>query len=157
MKFKSLVLATTLALPLLSASAATATFSHKQAHLFNDPLAVGALTQNLSFSGLAAGVYDILGTLNAQNLTLGSAELDGKAWDIPSYFSKGKPSAFAYLDVTGKAPVLLTLQGFAQSSATHSGDDSVTQVPEPESYAMLIAGLGLFGTIARRRMKALDA
>jgi len=27
----------------------------------------------------------------------------------------------------------------------------VTAVPEPESYAMLLAGLGLMGTIARRR------
>lgn len=31
---------------------------------------------------------------------------------------------------------------------------SVTAVPEPESYAMLLAGLGLIGTIARRRNKA---
>jgi len=27
----------------------------------------------------------------------------------------------------------------------------VTAVPEPETYAMLLAGLGLMGTIARRR------
>ncbi|MDR7307009.1 hypothetical protein J2X15_002295 [Rhodoferax saidenbachensis] len=123
MKFKSLVLATTLALPMLSASAATAAFSNKQAHLFNDPLAVGAFTQNLSFSGLAAGVYDIFGTLNAQNSTPSMTEL-------------------------------VTFKGFALSSATRSREESVTLVPEPESYAMLMAGLGLFGTIARRRMKA---
>jgi hypothetical protein len=28
---------------------------------------------------------------------------------------------------------------------------AVTQVPEPESYAMFMAGLGLMGFIARRR------
>jgi len=28
---------------------------------------------------------------------------------------------------------------------------SVTAVPEPESYAMMLAGLALMGTIARRR------
>ena len=28
---------------------------------------------------------------------------------------------------------------------------SVTAVPEPETYAMMLAGLGLMGTIARRR------
>ncbi|MDR0701980.1 MAG: FxDxF family PEP-CTERM protein [Azoarcus sp.] len=31
---------------------------------------------------------------------------------------------------------------------------SVTAVPEPETYAMLLAGLGLVGAVARRRMKA---
>lgn len=30
-------------------------------------------------------------------------------------------------------------------------DTSVTAVPEPETYAMMLAGLGLLGTIARRR------
>jgi hypothetical protein len=34
----------------------------------------------------------------------------------------------------------------------HGGDVNVTPaVPEPETYAMLLAGLGLIGTIARRR------
>jgi hypothetical protein len=28
---------------------------------------------------------------------------------------------------------------------------NVSAVPEPESYAMLLAGLGLLGTLARRR------
>ena len=30
----------------------------------------------------------------------------------------------------------------------------VTAVPEPESYAMLLAGLGVMGTVARRRSKS---
>jgi hypothetical protein len=31
---------------------------------------------------------------------------------------------------------------------------NVTPVPEPESYAMMLAGLGLFGFVARRKSKA---
>jgi hypothetical protein len=31
---------------------------------------------------------------------------------------------------------------------------SVTPVPEPESYAMLLAGLGLMGAVVRRRKNA---
>lgn len=156
MKLKSLVLVAALALPMLSASAATSTFSSQQALFFNDPLATGAFTQTVSFSGLSAGLYDIFGTLNAQNLTLSSVELDGKAWDLTSYISKGKPAAFGYLDVTNKAPILLTLKGTALNFAAYSGNLSVTLVPEPESYAMMVAGLGLLGTIARRRIKASD-
>jgi hypothetical protein len=32
----------------------------------------------------------------------------------------------------------------------------VSSVPEPESYAMLLAGLGLVGTIVARRRKSLN-
>jgi hypothetical protein len=36
---------------------------------------------------------------------------------------------------------------------THAQDQiyMVSSVPEPETYAMMLAGLGLMGTIARRR------
>jgi hypothetical protein len=33
----------------------------------------------------------------------------------------------------------------------------VAAVPEPGTYAMLMAGLGIIGGVARRRRKALDA
>ena len=36
----------------------------------------------------------------------------------------------------------------------HGSIKMVSSVPEPESYAMLLAGLGLVGTIARRRTRA---
>jgi hypothetical protein len=32
---------------------------------------------------------------------------------------------------------------------------SVTPIPEPETYAMLLAGLGLMGFVARRRQRKL--
>jgi hypothetical protein len=32
-----------------------------------------------------------------------------------------------------------------------SGDEGVSPIPEPETYAMLLAGLGLIAFIARRR------
>jgi hypothetical protein len=35
-----------------------------------------------------------------------------------------------------------------------TGDISVAAVPEPETYAMFLAGLGLMGAIARRRRQA---
>lgn len=46
-----------------------------------------------------------------------------------------------------------TLTGTATASPLDAGYGfmSVTAVPEPESYAMLLAGLGLMGAIARRR------
>ena len=35
--------------------------------------------------------------------------------------------------------------------AVHDGNINVAAVPEPETYAMMVAGLGLIGAIARRR------
>ena len=38
-----------------------------------------------------------------------------------------------------------------QTSEKHAELASVTAVPEPETYAMLLAGLGLMGLVARRK------
>jgi len=50
-----------------------------------------------------------------------------------------------YLNVTGIAN--------GSSGGLYNGAISVTAVPEPESYAMLLAGLGVMGAIAMRRNK----
>jgi hypothetical protein len=41
--------------------------------------------------------------------------------------------------------------------AVRDGDVAVTPVPEPETYAMMLVGLGLIGGIARRRKQKLSA
>ena len=38
-----------------------------------------------------------------------------------------------------------------RSTGTYTGGINVAAVPEPETYAMLLAGLGLIGFTARRR------
>lgn len=52
---------------------------------------------------------------------------------------------------------LVTSVTFASSNNAFETDNfayTVTAVPEPESYAMMLAGLGLMGFIARRRKKS---
>lgn len=54
--------------------------------------------------------------------------------------------------VTGSSPNVVFDGGvFAQNVR---GTASVVMVPEPETYAMLLSGLGLIGLAARRRMKS---
>jgi len=62
-------------------------------------------------------------------------------------FNVGPTDAGSYfLMITGK--------GLAKSGGLYNGSISVTAVPEPETFALMFAGLGLIGTITRRRSKA---
>jgi hypothetical protein len=52
---------------------------------------------------------------------------------------------------TGNAP---TIPWCSWTATLKSYTYDVAAVPEPETYAMLLAGLGLVGAIARRRKSA---
>ena len=52
---------------------------------------------------------------------------------------------------------VLNLGGPTALRVEMSGTAAVTAVPEPETYAMLLAGLGLLGFVARRRMQVLSS
>ena len=67
-------------------------------------------------------------------------------------------SSFLMDDGTGKS--ILTTINLATGAATKAGDFvgtinglSIAPVPEPETYAMLLAGLGLIGAASRRKRK----
>ena len=158
MKLKSIALAAALVASSVSSFAGTSVFSDEHADFGNDPFVISLLpfTQTITFSGLAAGTYDVSGTLSSQNINWTSVDLDGHSWTVlPGSTPKKK---FAEIDYTGAAPLTLTLIGTtigtAASKVIYSGEITVTAVPEPETYAMLLAGLGVMGAIARRRNKA---
>ena len=79
------------------------------------------------------------------------------------YFSKSGPLAFGSfgsLLVGGGVLILASatngISGFAAVLAQPQNQFSISfiaaAVPEPESYALLLAGLAVIGTILRRRM-----
>jgi len=63
------------------------------------------------------------------------------------------PHTDHYTDLTGW---LSLNSGISLSLVTDSGDHyyNISSVPEPETYAMLMAGLGLLGFMARRRKES---
>lgn len=53
----------------------------------------------------------------------------------------------------GKYYLMVAGEGLGKLGGLYNGSISVTPVPEPESFAMLLAGLGMVGAVARRRNK----
>ena len=127
--------------------------------LHNTP---GAFTDTITFS--IPGLSDIASTTVANNLLsvlnldggsvslyqeagatdnlLGQYNFDGttgSSWHTLAGLTGGS----YYYQITGNAT--------GSTGAFYSITSSVTPVPEPETYAMLLAGLGVVGSLYRRR------
>lgn len=104
----------------------------------------------ITFSGLATGIYDFTLTMSGQWITLSSAVLNGVSGNI---FDNGKMT-FVGIDGTGSPDFKLTLFGSVDGArAVYSGELTVAPVPEPSTYALMLAGLGAVAFMARRRKK----
>ena len=117
--------------------------SSEMAHLFYETLGnVGYTSVNGTYPQVGYGL-----TNKGNFLALQS----GPYWSGTSY-SSGSNQAWlfdtnlGYQGVYGETTPMFAL-------AVHPGDVGavVASVPEPETYAMLLAGLGLIGAVARRR------
>ena len=103
----------------------------------------------ITFDNLVPGIYDFTMTLSGQYLTLTGVSLNG----IEGLYGTMGKWTFAGVDGTSTTPLVLTLSGITSTKGTpiYSGELSVAAVPEPETYAMFLAGLGALGFMARRR------
>lgn len=124
---------------------------------------------NLGLKGMysASGVYQpdfgVLGNGNGGQANIGLVNnLQSHIYAVNSYWS-GTANA---LNPNGEAWFFRTYTG-AQSHNMGQGDelyawavrsgDVAAPIPEPETYAMMLAGLGLLGVAARRRKQKSDA
>jgi hypothetical protein len=102
---------------------------------------VDSLITSIGFTP-ASDINFTLADLNGSSLIIQNGLLDAAYTPAPFQLS---------------GPLTLTISGMSGATASYSGSINVTSaVPEPETYAMLLAGLGLVGFAARRR-KAVTA
>ncbi len=102
----------------------------------------------ISFLGLAPGPYFFDFSLSSRLANISSVTVNGQP--VPQ-LAVGIFQFFG-LSGVGNSGFSATIVGTASPGAAYSGEFQVTAVPEPASYAMMLAGLiGIVGFVRRRR------
>ncbi|OAM51917.1 PEP-CTERM domain protein [Methylovorus sp. MM2] len=104
----------------------------------------------LSASGDALNIYNASGVLQA-NVTFGNSDSTSpfQTFDNAAGLNNTAVSQLSVLGVNGAFK--------AANSASEIGSPGlIAAVPEPESYAMLLAGIALIGAIGRKRQSKLN-
>ena len=135
-------------------------FLGKSAFTFGNYAYQGAAGVKQSVATTSGQTYDVSFEWAVDDTNSASNELIQVLWDGTVKFLQAGASAsgwntFSFL-ATGTGTDTLTIQGFAQAGYNYVTDVSVTPVsavPEPETYSMLLAGLGLMGTMVKRRKR----
>lgn len=163
-------LATLLCAAVPAAQAATYSFSGM---MDSGSLIGESFTGNFSFDdlGLTGIDLEIRGVTSLSLNFLGTTYTVGNADSMPDVsFLNGSFLGLSY-SVTTSTLGFTVIPGFSDTSDAYIAYDKLSggniadgqsgygsivylPVPEPESYAMLLAGLGLMGVVARRRSQA---
>lgn len=142
--------------------------------------ALGPLAPSASFSNTVTGAFTDTWTFNLGSASVVAASLTNVEITFGSFKAGGITGFEAWLNgnqlfgpvsTTNTPPVIVTTQvlaggtslpagmysltvkgtGVTGGSASYGGNIVATPVPEPETYAMMLAGLVAVGFLARRR------
>jgi hypothetical protein len=108
----------------------------------------------ITFTGLGAGTYKALLSYSSVNVDITKASLNEST---PIAFYHSGSASLGTFSVTDSSPFTLELWGTVTGNpigASYNGQITVTAVPEPETYGMLLGGIALLGVVARRRKQS---
>lgn len=119
--------------------------------------AAGVFSDTFNFTGVTGNFNVNLGLFSfglsaAQNIDFTSVIFNGTPLTISNGLFVSTANTLANLNVN--TPFTLTVNGISGSNASYSGVLNASAVPEPETYTLMLAGLGLVGFATRRKNNA---
>lgn len=122
----------------------------------------GAFTDTFTFTGVTgATLFEsslvTIGFLEAMDIDFTSVTINGQTFDLNAM---GAVELATYDLGSVEGPLTMVVAGIAGPaleagsaiSASYAGTANVSPIPEPETAAMMLAGLAVLGSLARRRL-----